>query len=56
MTNGERIKSMTYEELAHGIYDAQSGITIKNPKKIDYLECILEWLNLPYEEDKNETD
>ena len=44
MTNGERIRSMTDEELAKEIYEAQSGIEIKNPKGIDYFECILEWL------------
>ena len=55
-TNGDRIRSMSDKELAQEIYDAQSGITIKNPKNMDYLECVLEWLNQPYKEDKNETD
>lgn len=48
---------MTDKELAQEIYDAQSGITIKNPKNIDYLECILEWLQNPYERrQKNENN
>lgn len=56
VTNGDRIRSMSDLELAIEIENSQSGITIKNPKNIDYLECILEWLNQPYKGDKNETD
>ena len=39
------------EELAKEIEDAQSGIEIDNPKKIDYFDCILEWLLQPAEDE-----
>ena len=43
-TNADRIRSMSDFELAKEIENAQSGIEIKNPKNIDYFDCILEWL------------
>ena len=36
-------------ELAKEIENAQSGIEIPNPKKIDYFDSILEWLQQPEE-------
>ena len=48
-TNGDRIRSMSDFELAKEIENAQSGIEIKNPKNIDYFDCILEWLQQPAE-------
>ena len=50
MTNADRIRSMSDFELAKEIENAQSGIEIKNPKNIDYFDCILEWLQQPEEE------
>ena len=50
MTNADRIRSMSDFELAKEIENAQSGIEIKNPKNIDYFDCILEWLQQPAEE------
>ena len=44
ITNADRIRSMSDFELAKEIENAQSGIEIKNPKNIDYFDCILEWL------------
>ena len=49
MTNADRIRSMSDFELAKEIENAQSGIEIKNPKNIDYFDCILEWLRQPAE-------
>ena len=49
MTNADRIRSMSDFELAKEIENAQSGIEIKNPKNIDYFDCILEWLQQPAE-------
>lgn len=43
-TNADRIRAMSDLELAKEIENAQSGIEIKNPKNIDYFDCILEWL------------
>ena len=48
-TNADRIRSMSDFELAKAIKNAQSGIEIKNPKNIDYFDCILEWLLQPAE-------
>lgn len=48
-TNADRIRSMSDFELAKEIENAQSGIEIKNPKNIDYFDCILEWLRKPAE-------
>ena len=50
ITNADRIRSMSDFELAKEIENAQSGIEIKNPKNIDYFDCILEWLQQPVEE------
>ena len=52
MTNADRIRSMSDLELAKEIENAQSGIEIKNPKNIDYFDCILEWLRQPAEDDE----
>ena len=49
ITNADRIRSMSDFELAKEIENAQSGIEIKNPKNIDYFDCILEWLRQPTE-------
>ena len=49
MTNADRIRSMSDFELAKEIENAQSGIEIKNPKNIDYFDCILDWLREPAE-------
>lgn len=49
ITNAEKIRSMSDFELAKEIENAQSGIEIPNPKKIDYFDCILEWLQQPAE-------
>ena len=51
ITNAERIRSMSDFELAKEIENAQSGIEIKNPKNIDYFDCILEWLQQPVEDE-----
>lgn len=48
-TNADRIRSMSDLELAKGIETVQSGTEIKNPKNIDYFDCILEWLKQPAE-------
>lgn len=48
-TNADRIRQMSDFELAKEIENAQSGIEIKNPKNIDYFDCILEWLRQPAE-------
>ena len=48
-TNADRIRAMSDFELAKEIENAQSGIEIDNPKKIDYFDCILEWLQQPVE-------
>ena len=48
-TNADRIRSMSDFELAKEIENAQSGVEIKNPKNIDYFDCILEWLQQPEE-------
>ena len=48
-TNADRIRSMSDFELAKEIENAQSGIEIKNPKNIDYFDCILDWLRQPAE-------
>ena len=48
-TNADRIRSMSDFELAKEIENAQSGIEIKNPKNIDYFDCILDWLRKPAE-------
>ena len=50
MTNADRIRSMSDFELAKAIENAQSGIEIKNPKNMDYFDCILGWLQQPTEE------
>ena len=50
-TNADRIRSMSDFELAKEIENAQSGIEIKNPKNIDYFDCILEWLQQPVEDE-----
>ena len=47
ITNADKIRSMSDFELAKEIENAQSGIEINNPKKIDYFDCILEWLRQP---------
>ena len=49
ITNADKIRSMSDFELAKEIENAQSGIEIKNPKNIDYFDCILEWLQQPAE-------
>ena len=49
ITNADKIRSMSDFELAKEIENAQSGIEIKNPKNIDYFDCILEWLQQPSE-------
>lgn len=49
ITNADKIRSMSDFELAKEIENAQSGIEIQNPKKIDYFDCILEWLKQPAE-------
>lgn len=49
ITNADRIRKMSDFELAKEIENAQSGIEIKNPKNIDYFDCILEWLQQPSE-------
>lgn len=46
-TNADRIRSMSDFEFAKEIENAQSGIEIKNPKNIDYFDCILDWLKQP---------
>ena len=48
-TNADRIRAMSDFELAKEIENAQGGIEIKNPKNIDYFDCILEWLQQPVE-------
>ena len=48
-TNADKIRSMSDFELAKEIENAQSGIESKNPKNIDYFDCILEWLQQPAE-------
>ena len=48
-TNADRIRQMSDFELAKEIENAQSGIEIKNPKNIDYFDCILEWIRQPAE-------
>ena len=48
-TNADRIRSMSDFELAKEIENAKNGIEIKNPKNIDYFDCILEWLQRPAE-------
>ena len=48
-SNADRIRAMSDLELAKEIENAQSGIEIKNPKNIDYFDCILEWLKQPAE-------
>ena len=48
-SNADRIRQMSDFELAKEIENAQSGIEIKNPKNIDYFDCILEWLQQPAE-------
>ena len=48
-TNADHIRAMSDFELAKEIENAQSGIEIKNPKNIDYFDCILEWLQQPCE-------
>lgn len=48
-TNADHIRAMSDFELAKAIENAQSGIEIKNPKNIDYFDCILEWLRQPME-------
>ena len=50
-TNADKIRSMSDFELAKEIENAQSGIEIKNPKNIDYFDCILEWLKQPEEDE-----
>ena len=50
ITNADKIRAMSDFELAKEIENAQSGIEIKNPKNIDYFDCILEWLQQPAEE------
>ena len=50
-TNADRIRAMSDFELAKEIENAQSGIEIKNPKNIDYFDCILKWLKQPAEEE-----
>ena len=50
-TNADRIRAMSDFELAKEIENAQSGIEIKNPKNIDYFDCILEWLQQPAEDE-----
>ena len=50
-TNADKIRSMSDFELAKEIENAQSGIEIKNPKNIDYFDCILEWLRQPAEDE-----
>ena len=45
MTNADLIRSMSDFELAKEIENAQSGIEIKNPKNINYFDCILDWLH-----------
>ena len=50
ITNADKIRSMSDFELAKEIENAQSGIEIKNPKNIDYFDCILEWLQQTAEE------
>lgn len=52
ITNADRIRSMSDFELAKEIENAQSGIEIKNPKNIDYFDCILEWLQQPAGEEE----
>ena len=47
ITNADKIRAMSDFELAKEIENAQSGIEIKNPKNIDYFDCILEWLQQP---------
>ena len=47
ITNADKIRSMSDFELAKEIENAQSGIEIKNPKNIDYFDCILDWLQQP---------
>ena len=49
ITNADRIRAMSDFELAKAIENAQSGIEIKNPKNIDYFDCILDWLHHPAE-------
>ena len=49
LTNADRIRQMSDFELAKEIENVQSGIEIKNPKNIDYFDCILEWLRQPAE-------
>lgn len=49
ITNADKIRSMSDFELAKEIENAQSGIEIKNPKNIDYFDCILEWIHQPAE-------
>ena len=49
ITNADKIRAMSDFELAKEIENAQSGIEIKNPKNIDYFDCILEWLQQPAE-------
>lgn len=49
-SNADHIRTMSDFELAKEIENAQSGIEIKNPKNIDYFDCILEWLHQPTEE------
>ena len=49
ITNADRIRAMSDFELAKEIENAQSGIEIKNPKNIDYFDCILDWLQQPAE-------
>ena len=51
-TNADRIRSMSDFELAKEIENALSGIEIPNPKKIDYFDCILEWLQQPAEDEE----
>ena len=54
-SNADRIRAMSDFELAKEIENAQSGIEIKNPKNIDYFDCILDWLRHPAEESGKET-
>ena len=49
ITNADKIRSMSDFELAKEIENAQSVIEIKNPKNIDYFDCILDWLRKPSE-------
>ena len=53
LTNGDRIRAMSNEELAGSIPFCPMRLDYECPLEIDCKKCLLDWLNSPAESERS---